>query len=109
MRKLGTDRPDLMLRVLDGTDATKQATHFFHQLGSSLGGGSGRVVADTMAGAAAPVKWLGMSRAAKGVAGAGNVASKALRGAGTIAGGLADVPATPAVSLLNLFRKLRKK
>jgi len=32
MRKLGTDRPDLMLRFLD-EDFRKHSTHFFRQLG----------------------------------------------------------------------------
>ena len=109
MRKLGTDRPDLLVRSLDESAATKEATHFFHQLGSSLGRGTGNVAADAMAGAAAPMKWLGLPRMARGMTEAGNVASNVLKGTGTVAGGLTDAVATPAVSLLNVLRKFRKK
>ena len=109
MRKLGTDRPDLMIRLMDDPVATKQATHFFHQLGSSLGGGTGRVAADVMAGAGSPFKRLGLPQVAHGMAGAGNVASNVLRGTGTVAGGLTDAAVTPFHSLLQLFRRSRGK
>lgn len=39
MRKLGSDRPDLLIRLLDDEELRKSATHFFHQLGKSMDGG----------------------------------------------------------------------
>lgn len=32
VRKLGSDRPDLLIRLLDDEELRKSATHFFHQL-----------------------------------------------------------------------------
>lgn len=109
MRKLGADRPDLLVRLLDDPVATKQATHLFHQLGSSIGRGSGRVVGDVLAGAGAPFKQLGLPQVAHGLSRTGEIASNVLRGTGTVAGGLTDAAVTPFHSLVQFFRRSRGK
>lgn len=96
MRKLGADRPDLMIRFIDDPELKKRATHFFHQLGSGMGGGIGRSVGDA----------VGMLP--KGEI-PGDVLRKAIQGAGTVTGGLADAAVTPPLSAMQLIKKLTSK
>jgi len=96
MRKLGTDRPDLILRLMADENLRKQATHFFHQLGKGLGGGVGRSVGDA----------VGVLPKGKAVGGA---LEKAIQGAGVVTGGLTDAVVTPPLSAMEWLQKLVRK
>jgi len=96
VRKLGSDRPDLLIRLLDDEKLRKSATHFFHQLGKGLGGGVGRSVGDVV-GALPKGRPIG------------DVLEKAIQGAGVVTGGLTDAVVTPPMSAMQLIKKLVSK